>query len=466
MIALTLQEIAAAVAGELLEEPSSGTARVSGPVQTDSRLVTPGSIFFALPGAEADGHDFVPQAVANGAALVVAERMPAASVPVIVVGSGVQALADLAREVVARVRAGGRLRVVAVTGSNGKTTTKNMLRAVLATRGPTVGPPSSFNNHVGAPISMLGVDATTEFLVVEMGASHEGEIAHLVSIAVPDVGIVLSVGRAHVGEFGGIAATARAKAEMVTGLPSTAVAVLNVDDARVRSMAGLTDAEVLWFGRSEGAGLRARNVSTGRAGTTFDLVDDGLSTPVRLRIPGEHHAMNALAALSAARALGVPLPDAIAVLEGMPRAERWRMETLRAASGAVIVNDAYNASPESAAAALRALVSLRPTGGRAVAVLGEMTELGETAGAEHRALGLLAADLGIERLVVVGAGARDIHTAALSVTGWSGRSDFSGDAAEAFDLLDGDLGPADTVLVKSSNAAGLRHLGDRLAGVH
>jgi UDP-N-acetylmuramoyl-tripeptide--D-alanyl-D-alanine ligase len=463
MITLTLAEIAAAVTGRLHGDPDT---RVGGSVQTDSRLVTPGSIFFAMPGEEADGHDFIPQAVANGAALIIAERrIMDAAVPVIVVENGVRALADLAREVVARVRRLGVLRVVAVTGSNGKTTTKNMLRAILAAQAPTVGPDASFNNHVGAPITMLRVDESTAYLVVEMGASHRGEIAHLVSIATPDVAIVLAVGRAHVGEFGGIAATARAKAEIVVNLPATATAILNSDDVRVRAMAEQTAAGLRWFGRGDGPGLRASNVVTSLDGTVFDLVADGVSTPVRLRFAGVHHAMNALAALSAAREFGVPLDEAIAALEVMPRAERWRMEKLSSPTGAVIINDAYNASPESAAAALRALVAVRPAGGRTVAVLGEMTELGESALEEHRAVGTLAAELGIERLVVVGDGARGIHVAALAVAGWTGTAHFAPTADEAFELLSRELTPADVVIVKSSKAANLRFLGDRLAGI-
>ena len=464
MISLTLREIAATVGGRLTDPAQSDTT-VAGSVQTDSRLVTPGSIFFALPGATTDGRVFADQAVGNGAVLIVAEHEIDVAVPVIVVADGVAALADLAREVVARVRALGRLRVVAVTGSNGKTTTKNMLRAILSAQGPTVAPEASFNNHVGAPISMLRVDEGTRFLVVEMGASHRGEIAHLVSIAQPDVGVVLAVGRAHVGEFGGIAAVARAKAEMVTHLPATAIAVLNSNDRRVTAMAGQTAASVRWFGRNEGPGVRAWNVRSDLAGTGFDLVIDERIIGVRLRIVGEHHAMNAVAALAASQALGVDADQAVAALEAMPRAERWRMEMLTSTSGAVIINDAYNASPESMNAALHALTAVVPKGARSVAVLGEMTELGATAPAEHSGIGDLVVSMGIERLVVVGQRARDIYEAAAGTPSWRGSAQFVADADEAFALLSAELGPDDVVLVKSSNSANLRFLGDRLAGV-
>jgi UDP-N-acetylmuramoyl-tripeptide--D-alanyl-D-alanine ligase len=464
VISLTLREVADIVGGRLSDGADGDTA-VAGSVQTDSRLVTPGSVFFALPGATTDGRVFADQAVDKGAALIVAEHQVDVAIAVIVVADGVAALADLAREVVARVRALGRLSVVAVTGSNGKTTTKNMLRAILSAQGRTVAPDASFNNHVGAPISMLRVDESTRYLVVEMGASHKGEIAHLVSIARPDVGVVLAVGRAHVGEFGGIAAVARAKAEMVTHLSPTATAVLNSNDRRVVAMAGQTAASVRWFGRGEGAGVRAWNVVSDLGGTSFDVVIDERIIAVRLRIVGEHHAMNAAAALAAAEALGVDADEAIAALEAMPRAERWRMEMLTSTSGAVIINDAYNASPESMNAALHALTAVAPPGSRSVAVLGEMTELGASAPAEHSGIGDLVSTMGIQRLVVVGPRARDIYDAATATAGWTGTAQIVADADEAFTLLSAELGPDDVVLVKSSNSANLRFLGDRLAGV-
>jgi UDP-N-acetylmuramoyl-tripeptide--D-alanyl-D-alanine ligase len=207
VIALTLAELAQALGGSLvLPEGVRDDALVSGSVETDSRLVSEGSVFFALPGEETDGHLFAPAAVEAGAALVVAERTVDVDVPQLIVPEGVAALAAMARLVVDRVRSAGHLRVVAITGSNGKTTTKNLLRAVLEAEGPTVAPPGSFNNQVGAPVSMLRVDESTEYLVVEMGASHEGEIARLVSIVTPDIAVVLKVGLAHAGEFGGVEA--------------------------------------------------------------------------------------------------------------------------------------------------------------------------------------------------------------------------------------------------------------------
>ncbi|GAA2091060.1 UDP-N-acetylmuramoyl-tripeptide--D-alanyl-D-alanine ligase [Pseudolysinimonas kribbensis] len=467
MIALTLAELRDALGGELVGGDPADV--VDGSVHTDSRLVEPGAVFFALPGAVMDGHQFAAAAVANGAALVIAERPVPVDVPVIVVSDGYVALAALARLVVERVRAAGGLRVVAVTGSNGKTTTKNLLRAILEAEGPTVAPAGSFNNHVGAPFTMLRVGRDTRYLIVEMGASAIGDIARLIRIVVPDIGIVLKVGLAHAGGFGGIEQTQQAKSEMVRDLPPTAAAVLNTDDPRVEAMSGETSARVVRFGLEARADVRATDVRATAAGTTFLLHADGMTLPVRLRILGEHHVMNALAALASARELGIPLDRAIAAIETVPLAERWRMELLRSApevadGGVTIINDAYNASPDSTAAALKTLAQIAGPEQRTVAVLGHMAELGEYATEEHDRLGRLVVRLNIGQLVVVGAEARAIHQAASLEGSWDGESVFVADVDAAYDLLRAQLRPGDVVLVKSSKSAGLRHLGDRLAG--
>lgn len=466
MIALTLEDIARIVGGTLVMPPGIDAATVvSGSVHTDSRKVESGSLFFALPGEVTDGHLFVDAAVTAGAVLAIVEHRVDAAVAQIVVPDGVAALASLAHEVVARVRALGRLRVVAVTGSNGKTTTKNMLRTILENEGPTVAPFGSFNNHVGAPISMLGIDESTRYLVVEMGASAIGEIASLIRIVTPDVGIVLKVGLAHVGEFGGPDAVERAKSEMVTDLPDTAIAVLNRDDPRVSRMAELTRARVVWFGHDPRADLRATDVVGTAEGTSFTLHADGAQHRVRLRILGEHHVMNALAAIAAARAFGVPLDRAVASLESLARAARWRMEVQPREDGVIVINDAYNASPDSMAAALRTLAQIIAPEQRTVAVLGEMAELGDVADEEHDRIGRLAVRLNIRKLVVVGHRARHIHNAAGLEGSWDGESVLVADADEAYDVLRDELRPGDVVLVKSSGSAGLRFLGDRIAGV-
>ncbi|WP_336697074.1 UDP-N-acetylmuramoyl-tripeptide--D-alanyl-D-alanine ligase [Curtobacterium sp. USHLN213] len=499
MIAMTLAEIATAVDGELIpgaqatDVADQGDLVVDGTVETDSRLVTPGSVFFALPGEVTDGRRFVPAATEAGAALVITPERVETTAPQIVVTDGYDALAALAHEVVTRVRmatadrvdADGRpapLKVVGITGSNGKTSTKNMLRTILEQHGETVAPQGSFNNHVGAPISMLRITEDTRYLVVEMGASGIGHIAKLVAIAEPDVGVVLKVGLAHAGEFGGIEATQRAKSEMVTDLPRSATALLNVDDDRVASMRDLTAAHVVGFGTSDDADYRITGIETDRNGTRFTLTAppvrqegdpsaDGRPggtdrVGVQLAILGEHHAMNASAALTVAHLWGVPLAAGAAALASMTRAERWRMELLPGGpDGVTVINDAYNASPDSTAAALRTLAQIVRPGERTVAVLGEMAELGEFSTEEHDRIGRLVVRLGIGQLVVVGRGAMPIHQAATLEGSWDGESVFIEDVDDAVHSLQDMLRPGDVVLVKSSKSAELRFLGDRLGGV-
>lgn len=465
MIALRLAEIAAAVGGELRLPDTGATAqdRVDGPVTTDSRELVAGGVFVAKRGEFDDGHRFVPAAVDSGAALLIVEEAQPVDVPQIVVDDSVEALGRLATEVVARVRALGRLRIVGVTGSNGKTTTKNLLRTVLERVGETVAARKSFNNEVGAPITMLELTESTEFLVAEMGASGVGEIARLIRMARPDVGIVLKVGLAHAGEFGGIEQTVRAKSEMVTELLDTDVAVLNADDPRVAPMAELTRARVVRFGLGDAADVRASGIRVHARGTEFTVtVPGGESATVAFGVLGEHHIMNALAAIAAARELGVPLADIVSALESVTLAEHGRMEVLGGRDDITVINDAYNASPDSMSAALKTLAQVKRDGARTFAVLGEMSELGEFSGDEHDRIGLLAVRLGISQLVVVGSGARRLHISAINEGSWDGESAFVETQDEAFELVTAQARPGDTILVKSSNSAGLRHLGDRL----
>lgn len=464
MITLTLADIAAALGGRLVPgaDGSGAESTVSGISQTDSRIVESGEIFFARRGDETDGHRFIGQAIDRGAALIVAEREVDDRVAQIIVDDATIALGALATEVVRRVNALGRLKIVGITGSNGKTTTKNLVRSMAERLGPTVASEKSFNNEVGGPLTMLRVTEETETLVAEMGASGMGEIARLTAMAPPHVGVVLSVGLAHAGEFGGIEQTFRAKSEMVTGLPETAVAVLNRDDPRVSQMAQLTRARVLWFGLSDDADVRAVDVTSSAEGTRFTLRAAGESHPVFFRVLGEHHVMNALAATAVALELGLDLVDVVASLEATTVAARWRMEVMGGRDGTVIINDAYNASPDSMSAALRTLAQIARPEGRTVAVLGAMSELGEFSGEEHDRIGLQAVRLGISEVVVVGAEARRLHISAINEGSWDGESVFFEEQDAAYDYLMETLRPHDTVLVKSSNAAGLRLLGDRL----
>ncbi|EIC08743.1 UDP-N-acetylmuramoylalanyl-D-glutamyl-2,6-diaminopimelate/D-alanyl-D-alanyl ligase [Microbacterium laevaniformans OR221] len=465
MIRMTLAEVAAAVAGTLHPAPhDTPDTVVDGNVDTDSREISAGDIFVAKPGEVTDGHNFVAGAVASGAVLAIVERRVEAPVSQIVVADAVAALSDLARTVVAAARDRGRLQIVGITGSNGKTTTKNMLARILEAEGETVAPRGSFNNEVGAPLTMLRVREDTRFLVSEFGASGPGEIARLAGLVTPDVGVVLMVGLAHAGGFGGVEETLKAKTELVQAVRPGGVAVLNRDDARVATMADVAASrgvDVRWFGRGSAADVRAEDVEVTAAGTTCTIVAPEGRWPLRLRVLGEHHVMNALAALTAARELGVALDAAIARLETLEIAERWRMQPM-GSERVRIINDAYNASPDSMAAALRTLAQIAGPGERKVAVLGAMSELGELAGEEHDRVGLLAVRLRIERIVVVGRDARRLYLAAVGEGSWDGEAVFFETSDDAFEYLRGELRDGDRVLVKSSNSAGLRHLGDRL----
>ncbi|UFS60476.1 UDP-N-acetylmuramoyl-tripeptide--D-alanyl-D-alanine ligase [Subtercola endophyticus] len=470
MLDLTLNEVARITGGTLVlgdhsvQEGLSESTIVGGTVDTDSREIVPGGIFVAKPGEFSDGHLYVPAAIESGAELVIVERVfDDLTVPQIVVGDSVQALGDLATEVVRRIREFGLLKVVGITGSNGKTTTKNLVRTILERRGPTIAPRDSFNNEVGAPLTMLKLEPDTEYLVAEMGASKPGEITRLVRMARPDIGVVLMVGLAHAGEFGGIEKTLQTKTEMVTDLLPTDVAVLNIDDYRVAGMAEKTRANVLWFGLDERADVRASDIRSTPTGTVFTLsLPDGRSSVVNFSVLGEHHVMNALAAAAVAHTLEVPLADIVSALESVTRAEHWRMEVLAGTQGITIINDAYNASPDSMLAGLKTLAQISGEGIRRVAVVGEMSELGEFSLEEHDRIGRTIVRLGIERLFVVGEGALALHLAATVEGSWDGESVFFPTADEAYAVLERELRAGDVVLVKSSNSAGLRFLGDRL----
>ncbi len=460
MIALTLAEVAAATGGTL--QGARADAVVDGPVVVDSRAVAPGSLFVALAGERADGHDFAAAAVAAGAAAVLATRPVDA--PAVLVDDGVAALGRLARAVLARLPG---LLVVGVTGSSGKTSTKDLLAAVLEPLGETVAPAGSYNNEVGLPLTVLRATPATRHLVLEMGARGVGHIAHLAALARPRVGVVLNVGSAHVGEFGGREAIARAKGELVEALPPGAdggVAVLNADDPLVAAMAGRTGARVVTVGASPSADVRALRAELGEDGRArFVLAARSEEVPVALRVHGEHQVGNALAAAAVALEAGATPSQVAEALGAAEPRSRWRMEVTEAPGGWTVVNDAYNANPESVRAALKALVAMA-RGRRTWAVLGEMRELGADAAEQHDAVGRLVVRLDVNRLVVVGDGARPMHLGASLEGSWGEESVFVPDVAEAVALLREEVAPGDVVLVKASRAAGLERVAEALLG--
>lgn len=464
MIALTVEQIAKAIGAQIIGDAS---ITVTGSVETDSRLVTKGSLFVAKPGEETDGHLFGSKAEAAGAVAVICERnIDDVSIPQLVVKDSVAALGELAKFVLAEIRKQTSLKVIGITGSNGKTTTKNMLRQVLSTAGKTIAPIESYNNEVGAPYSILQADLETKFLVVELGAGGPGSIDYLAQICKPDIGVVLKVGLAHVGEFGGIETTAKIKSELVSALGADAIAVLNADDGFVSAMADLTKAKKVWFGTSSEADYQATDQAVTISGTSFNFHGPDESVlPVKLQILGEHQVMNALAALAVADLVEVPKTAAIAAIEEMPLAERWRMQVTNRADGVTIINDAYNASPDSVKAALQTLAQLGRSGRRTIAILGEMAELGSASREQHDAMGRIVVRLNIDQLIVVGAAAKLIHMGAEQEGSWAGESKFFESIDEALAYVRGMLRAGDLVLVKSSKSANLRHLGDNLMEV-
>ncbi len=470
MIELTLAEIAHIVNGRLVGGDS--TTIVSGLTDTDSRLITSGDIFVAKPGEETDGHLFVAAAVERGAALAIVDHEvlgangASLAAPQIVVKDTVVALGALATEVVARVRSLGKLRVVGITGSNGKTTTKNLIAAMCERVGTTVSPRDSFNNEVGAPLTMLKVTNATEFLVLELGASGIGHISRLTAMVHPDIAVVLMVGLAHAGEFGGVDATVKAKGELIEALHSDGIAILNADDSRVMGMRTKAPGDVLTFGLTSSANVRASDIEASLAGTRFMMhLPDEEAVAVQFKVLGEHHVMNALAAAAVGRSLGFETALIVEALESVERAEHWRME-LMGGNGVTVINDAYNASPDSMAAALKTLVLVAGPHNRTIAVLGEMAELGEFSGEEHDRIALLVVRLNINELVVVGAGARRLHISAMNEGSWDGESKYFETQDEAYAYLSGLLAEGDIVLVKSSNAGNLRFLGDRIGEMY
>lgn len=462
MIPLSAADVVAAVEG--VASAVDGGAPITG-VTVDSRDVAPGDLFVAIAGERVDGHDFAADAVAAGASCVLASRPLAdgagSALPCIVVDDPVAALGRLAswyrRERLSCV-------VIGITGSSGKTSTKDLVARVLSTAAPTVSPRGSFNTEVGLPLTVLGADADTRFLVLEMGMRGEGHIAYLVRLMNPDIGVVLNVGSAHLEMLGSREAIARAKSEMVRDLPQTSIAVLNRDDPAVRAMADITAAQVLTFGEAPDADLRATDVRVDAAARpSFTLTDTRTeeAMPVSLLLSGEHHVSNACAAAAVGRAAGVSMEQIADALRAAEPDSRWRMEVRVAPAGFTVINDAYNANPESMRAALKSLAAMA-AGRRTWAVLGEMRELGDASMEEHDAIGRLAVRLDISRLVCVGEGTRVMHLGASSEGSWGEESIHVPDVDAAISLLRAQLRPDDVVLVKASRSIGLERIAEAL----
>lgn len=456
MIELTLAQIREAVEGELLGDLDPD-AVITGAVVHDSRQVTAGDLYVAIVGETHDGHEFVADALAAGALAAIVERDVGSRS--IVVSNTLAALGRLARTVVTN----SNVAVFGITGSSGKTSTKDLLGQVLATSGPTIWPPGSFNNEIGLPMTALQVTADTANLVLEFGARAKGDINTLTGIVRPDISIVTNVGSAHVGEFGSQEAIAEAKSELVAALTDSGVAVLNRDDPNVAGMAAATTAPVRWYGMDDSCHVQVAAISLDdRARPTIDLRVDGEPFLVRLPLSGAHQAMNAAAVVAAATAAGMSAGAAAEALEHVSLQSRWRMEISESATGNTIINDAYNANPESMAAAMRALASIGSGGRTTWAVLGEMRELGDESMVAHDELGRLAVRLGIDHLVGVGAACRPLVLGAASEGYFGGEAYYAEDKSAARAYLLENVRPGDALLFKASRAVGLEELAEQV----
>ena len=466
MIASTVGDIAAVVG---VPAPAAGADILVTSAEFDTRRIGPGALFVALVGARVDGHDFAAQAAAAGAVAVLGSReLPPGSLPLIKVADNDAVLAALAALAAVSVRtliADHGLTVVGVTGSAGKTSTKDLIAAVLRAGvgdEQVIAPPESFNNELGHPYTVLRAGTATQFLVLELSARGVGHIAALAATAPPSIGAVLNVGTAHLGEFGSVEAIAQAKGELVEALPAGAyggVAILNADDPRVLAMADRTTADVVTVGTGADALIRAAEVSSdSSARAHFVLVTPEGSAPVALAVVGAHQVSNALVAAAVGRAAGLDVTAVAAALSGAQPASKWRMEITERADGVTVINDSYNANPDSMRAALQTLAVIGEHR-RTWAVLGEMAELGDLAQPAHDQIGRLVVRLGVDRLIVVGQNARALHLGAHLEGSWGGESEIVDDVSAALAVLRTDVEPGDVVLIKASRSVGL----DRVA---
>lgn len=451
MIPVSAQWVADVVGGELSEPVEVMVTSVC----HDSRAAGPGAAYVAFVGERADGHDFTPGAHAAGAVLSIVTRP--VEQPHVLVADAQQAIGDLARAYLARLRAESELTVIGVTGSNGKTTTKDMLAQLLP---DVIAPVGSFNNEIGLPATVLSADASTRHLVLEMGAAGLGHIAYLTDIAPLDVAAVLMVGTAHAGQYESAADIAVAKSEIFAGLVDGGVAVANADDPLVAAMPVPAGARRVTFGAAD-SDVRAEGVRIDGGVASFTLGRGDERGDVRLGFLGAHHVTNALAAATIALECGMSVEEVAAGLTAARPRSPHRLSLVERADGVRILDDAYNASPESMRAALHTLREIAAPG-RAIAVVGEMRELGDAAVREHDAIGHTAVRLGLDRLLVVGIGARAAYDGAVREGSWGDEVAYVADIEEAREHLAGYMQPGDTVLVKASHGAGLWRLADQL----
>ena len=424
-------------------------------ISTDSRNLTPGELFVPLCGEHFDGHDYLSQAVNNGAAACLSEEVIAGlSVPVVRVADTLRALGDIAAAY--RLQLNGPL--VAVTGSVGKTTTKEMLATILEQVAPGLKTPGNFNNLIGLPLTLFGLEKEHQWAVLEMGTSDLGEIERLTEIAQPTIGIITNIGAAHLETLQGLDGVSRAKGELYAGLKGGA-AIINLDDPRVSQLPVANGVKKLTYGLSEQAQVRAESIEDKENGVRFDLLLDGQRYPVKLNLPGRHNVSNALAAATAAFEMQVPVEK---IVDGLAQfvAIRGRMDLSPLPGDGLLLDDSYNSNPLSAAAALDAFGSLVAKG-RRIVVLGDMLELGENSVQMHEELGKQAARVA-DVLIGVGAFSQDLCCGAKGAGMKSEQMIAVPDAAAAIKYLNQQRQSGDMVLLKGSLGVRLERVAEAL----
>ena len=444
MIQMSIAEMA-----QIMEGRANGDVELSNQAQFhfDSREVKAGDIFLALKGERADGHDYVADAISRGAVLSIVSR--AVSSPHILVGDVLVAIAKLASYVRGELKG---LMVIGITGSQGKTTTKDLLFSILSNEGETIASLASFNNELGVPLTLLRCTDKSKYCILEMGARKSGDIAALTSLANPDVGAVLKVGNAHLGQFGSQEMIAKTKGELIAGLKSGAVAVLGTYDSFTPAMASAKGVMRVTFGDSAKCDIRAADIEARGGFAHFDLVIGSDRHAVELQILGLHQISNALAAAAIASSLGVSVNRIASALSNHAPLSKWRME-LDEANGLTLINDSYNANPESMEAALKVLSLLaQEKGGRAWAFLGLMHELGEASDQMHEEIGVIAQNLGIDYLAAINSKSylKQINPSIVTVRHFDNWKESSS--------LFSEFNPGDVILVKASRAEGLEEL--------
>ena len=444
MIAMKAGDVAKIIEGKLVGNPET---LISGKFEFDSREIQKGDVFIALIGEFKDGHDFVSDAINHGAVLSITSKEVVGDhilVPDVLVA--ISKLANYLRETLKD------LKVIGITGSQGKTTTKDLLRSVLALSGETIAPPGSYNNEIGVPITLLRADARTRYCILEMGARHQGDIARLTQIAQPDVGIVLKVGLAHLGEFGSRENIARTKGELIRGLRVGATAILGTYDEFTPNLASGLSLNVIHFGEKPDCDIRAADIEIKGGYASFDLVAQQGRERVELQILGEHQIANALAAAAAAISLGIDLRLVAEGLSQHTAQSKWRME-LHKINEITLINDSYNSNPESCKAAIETLRQLsQESGGRSWAFLGKMHELGSESNKLHKEIGEFAVNANLDNLVAIGdpsftENLSSKSTQVSSVSDWNSATEFLS-----------RIEPGDVVLIKGSRAEKLDQL--------